>query len=99
MNLVCGGLHGLPLSLLLRISDQGDSEHARQETAQSFMLFAASLEQASLGHGSIVAVVVEILAIMATAIVVSILIISLFMPLIKLLNDLSVCVWTSGAWL
>jgi len=99
VNLVCGGLHGLPLSLLLRISDQGDSEHARQETAQSFMLFAASLEQASWGHGSIVAVVVEILAIMATAIVVSILVISLFMPLIKLLNDLSVCVWTSGAWL
>ena len=99
VNLVCGGLHGLPLSLLLRISDQGDSAHARQETAQSFMLFAASLEQASLGHGSIVAVVVEILAIMATAIVVSILVISLFMPLINLLNNLSVCVWTSGAWL
>ena len=99
VNLVCNGLHGLPLSLLLRISDQGDSEHARQETAQSFMLFASSLEQASWGHGAILAVGVEILAIMVTAVVVSLLVISLFMPLIKLLNDLSVCVWTSGAWL
>ncbi len=99
VNLVCTGLHGLPLSLLLRISDHGDSEHARQETAQSFMLFASSLEQASWGHGSILAVAVEILAIMVTAVVVSLLAISMFMPLIKLLNDLSVCVWTSGAWL
>ena len=87
------------MSLLLRISDTGDSEHARQETAQSFMLFASSLEQASWGHGAILAVVVEILAILVTAVVVSILVVSMFMPLIKLLNDLSVCVWTSGAWL
>ena len=99
VNLVCRGLHGLPLSLLLRISDTGNSEHARQETAQSFMLFASSLEQASWGHGAILAVVVEILAILVTAVVVSILVVSMFMPLIKLLNDLSVCVWTSGAWL
>lgn len=99
VNLVCSGLHGLPLSLLLRISDQGDSEDARQETAQSFMLFASSLEQASWGHGAILAVGVEILAIMVTAVVVGLLVISMFMPLIKLLNDLSVCVWTSGAWL
>ncbi|MBC7964330.1 MAG: hypothetical protein H7Z17_00270 [Fuerstia sp.] len=99
VNLVCSGLHGLPLSLLLRISDQTESEHARQETAQSFMLFASSLEQSSWGHGSILAVAVEILAVIVTAVVVAVLVISLFMPLIKLLNDLSVCVWMPGAWL
>ena len=99
VNLVCSGLHGLPLSLLLRISDQSQSEHARQETAQSFMLFASSLEQASWGHGSILAVGFEILAILVTAVVVALLVISMFLPLIKLLNDLSVCVWTTGAWL
>ncbi len=97
VNLVCSGLHGLPLSLLLRISDQGDSEHARQETAQSFMLFASSLEQASWGHGAILAVACEILAIVVTAVVVSLLVVSMFMPLIKLLNDLAICVWISGA--
>ena len=99
VNLVCSGLHGLPLSLLLRISDQTESEHARQETAQSFMLFASSLEQASWGHGSILAVAFEILAVIVTVVVVSVLVISLFMPLIKLLNDLAVCVWMPGAWL
>ncbi len=99
VNLVCSGLHGLPLSLLLRISDQTESEHARQETAQSFILFASSLEQASWGHGSILAVAFEILAVIVTVVVVSVLVISLFMPLIKLLNDLAVCVWMPGAWL
>jgi type II secretory pathway component PulF len=99
VNLVCSGLHGLPLSLLLRISDQTESEHARQETAQSFMLFASSLEQSSWGYGSILAVAVEVAAIVVTGVVVALLVISMFMPLIKLLNALSVCVWTSGAWL
>lgn len=99
VNLVCTGLHGLPLSLLLRV--QGDSvpENARQETAQSFMMFASSLEEASWGHGSILAVAAEIIAINVTAFFVGIFVISMFMPLIKLLNDLSVCVWTWGAWL
>ncbi|MDA1230515.1 MAG: hypothetical protein O2856_07060, partial [Planctomycetota bacterium] len=55
-NLVCAGLHGLPLSLLLRVHDREVTEEARQETAQSFTMFATSLEQASWGHGSILAV-------------------------------------------
>ena len=104
VNLVCTGLHGLPLSLLLRV--QGDSvpENARQETAQSFMMFASSLEEASWGHGSILAVAAEISAIVITAFLTGIFVISMFMPLIKLLNDLSVCVLPSyvcswGAWL
>ena len=104
VNLVCAGLHGLPLSLLLRV--QGDSvpENARQETAQSFMMFASSLEEASWGHGSILAVAAEISAIVITAFFTGIFVISMFMPLIKLLNDLSVCVWpidvcSWGAWL
>jgi len=99
VNLVCTGLHGLPLSLLLRV--QGDSvpENARQETAQSFMMFASSLEEASWGHGSILVVAAEIIAIVITAFLTGIFVFSMFMPLIKLLNDLSVCVWTWGAWL
>ena len=99
VNLVCAGLHGLPLSLLLRVSDRNESEDARQETAQSFLMFASSLEQASWGHGSILAVGVEMLAMSVTGVVTVIFVISMFMPLIKLLNDLSVCLWTWGAWL
>ena len=87
------------LSLLLRVSDRNESEDARQETAQSFLMFASSLEQASWGHGSILAVGIEMLAMSVTGVVTVIFVISMFMPLIKLLNDLSVCLWTWGAWL
>ena len=99
VNLVCAGLHGLPLSLLLRV--QGDSvpENARQETAQSFMMFASSLEEASWGHGSILAVAAEIMAIVITGFFTAFFVISMFMPLIRGLNSLAVCVWTWGTWL
>ncbi len=98
-NLVCSGLHGLPLSLLLRINDQNASEESRQETAQSYMMFASSLEQASFGHGSILAIGMEMLAIGVTGFVMLVFVVSMFLPLIKLLNDLSVCIWSAGAWL
>lgn len=104
VNLVCTGLHGLPLSLLLRVQGDAVPENARQETAQSFMMFASSLEEASWGHGSILAVAAEIIAISITGFCVGIFVVSMFRPLIRLLNDLSVCVWPSyvgswGAWL
>ena len=99
INLVCKGLHGLPLSLLLRVREQNESEQARQETAQSYMMFASSLEQASWGHGSILATGIEILAIGIAGLVIFVFVISMFLPLIKLLNDLAVCCWTTGAWL
>ena len=104
VNLVCTGLHGLPLSLLLRVQGDAVPENARQETAQSFMMFASSLEEASWGHGSILAVAAEVSAIVITGFLTGIFVISMFMPLLRLLNDLSVCVWPSyvcswGAWL
>jgi len=104
VNLVCTGLHGLPLSLLLRVQGDAVPENARQETAQSFMMFASSLEEASWGHGSILAVAAEVSAVVITGFLTGIFVISMFMPLIRLLNDLSVCVWPSyvgswGAWL
>ena len=98
-NLVCSGLHGLPLSLLLRVNDSNASEATRQETAQSYMMFASSLEQASFGHGSILAIGVELLAVGVTGVAVLVFVVSMFLPLIKLLNDLSVCFWPTGAWL
>lgn len=99
VNLSCNGLHGLPLSLLLRISDRDSSEAARQETGQSFLMFASSLEEASWGHGSILAVILEFVAIATTAVLVGLFVISMFLPLIKLLNDLSVCIWMIGVGL
>jgi type II secretory pathway component PulF len=98
-NLICSGLHGLPLSLLLRVNDQEESEAARQETAQSFMMFASSLEQASFGQGSILAIGIEMLAIWVTGVVMFVFVVSMFLPLVRLLNDLAACFWARGAWL
>jgi len=99
VNLVCSGLHGLPLSLLLRVSDRNESEQGRQETAQSFMMFASSLEQASFGQGSILAIGIEMLAIAITGVVMLVFVVSMYFPLIRLINDLAVCLWPAGAWL
>lgn len=98
VNLVCSGLHGLPLSLLMRVSDRNESEQGRQETAQSFMMFASSLEQASWSHGSILAIGIEMLAIGITGVVMFVFVVSMYFPLIRLLNDLAVCLWPAGAW-
>ena len=99
VNLVCSGLHGLPLSLLLRVSDRNESEQGRQETAQSFMMFASSLEQASFGQGSILAIGIEMLAIAITGVVMLVFVVSMYFPLIRLINDLAVGLWPAGAWL
>jgi len=96
-DLVSKGLHGLPLSLLLQVREQNESEQARQETAQSYMMFASSLEQASWGHGSILATGIEMVAIGISGFVIFVFVISMFLPLIKLLNNLAVYCWTTGA--
>ena len=86
-------LSGLPLSLLYRVSANEDSEAARQETAQAFQNYATALEQASAGNGSSIAIIVEFLIVISSGCVVGLMVLSLFMPLIKLLNDLSMIVW------
>ena len=86
-------LSGLPLSLLFRVSAEKDTEAIRQETAQAFQSYAAALEQASFGNGAFIALIVEIFVITSAGLMVGMMVISLFMPLIKLLNDLSIVVW------
>jgi type II secretory pathway component PulF len=85
-------LSGLPLSLLLRVSDS-DSEAARQQTSHAFQSYAAALEQASEGNGSFLAVLFELFIVLTSGTFVAIIVLACFLPLIKLLNDLSVGVW------
>lgn len=86
-------LSGLPLSLLFRVSGSKNSEAARQETAQAFQSYASALEQAASGNGSFIAVLFQMLVVVSGGLVVGFMVISLFMPLIKLLNDLSLIAW------
>jgi type II secretory pathway component PulF len=85
-------LSGLPLSLLLRASE-GDSEAGRQQTAQAFQSYAVALEQASDGNGSLIAVLFELFIVLMSGMFVAFVVLSCFLPLIKLLNNLSLCVW------
>ena len=85
-------LSGLPLSLLLRASE-GDSEAGRQQTAQAFQSYAVALEQASDGNGSFIAVLFELFIVLMSGMFVAFVVLSCFLPLIKLLNNLSLCVW------
>ena len=86
-------LSGLPLSLLFRVSGSKNSEAARQETAQAFQSYASALEQAASGNGSFIAVLFQMLIVISAGLLVGFMVISLFLPLIKLLNDLSLIVW------
>lgn len=86
-------LSGLPLSLLFRFASGKDSEAARQETAQAFQSYASALENASFGNGSFIAIIFEFFIVLTAGFVVGSVVIALFMPLIKLLNNLAIVVW------
>jgi type II secretory pathway component PulF len=82
-------LSGLPLSLLFRVSEGHTSEPARQETAQAFLSYASALEQASSGNGSFLALVFEMFTVIVAGFLVGFVVLSLFLPLIRLLNALA----------
>jgi type IV pilus assembly protein PilC len=86
-------LSGLPLSMLFRVSGSKNSEAARQETAQAFQSYASALEQAASGNGSFIAVMFQMLVVISAGLIVGFMVIALFLPLIKLLNDLAMIVW------
>ncbi len=86
-------LSGLPLSLLFRVSGSKNSEAARQETSQAFQSYASALEQAASGNGAFIAVLFQMLIVVSSGLIVGFMVISLFLPLIRLLNDLSMIVW------
>ncbi|MFO0979211.1 MAG: hypothetical protein U0996_22575 [Planctomycetaceae bacterium] len=89
-------LAGLPLSLTIRLTDSRCTEETRQETAQVFSGVAAALEAACSGQGAFIGLFIEMFVISFSGMLLGLIVISLFMPLIKLLNDLSII---TGWWL
>lgn len=89
-------LAGLPLSLTIRLTDSRCTEETRQETSQVFSGVAAALEAACSGQGAFIGLFVEMFVISFSGMLLGLIVISLFMPLIKLLNDLSII---TGWWL
>lgn len=98
-------LSGLPIALLAirspksaaayPISGQDDAPTDGSTTvddaalAQNFSTMAQMLEQACQGHGMLLGVILQTTIAIAASLMTGLLIISLFMPLIKLLNDLA----------
>ena len=83
-------LSGLPLGLLFRPLNAGVQNRQHQQSAEAFATYATSLEQASSGQAAMLAVIVEVLCVVAAAFLIGLFVMAMFMPLIKLLNDLAV---------
>lgn len=84
-------LSGLPLSMLFQVSESSQPDSKRQQASQSFSLYADALERAASGNGVIFGLIVEMFVVTFSATLVGFVVISFFMPLIQLLNDLAVC--------
>lgn len=82
-------LSGLPLALLFRSREARLQERHREQSAQAFESYAVLLEQAASGNAAILGIVVELLTIISASLIVGLFVVALFMPLIKLLNDLA----------
>ena len=84
-------LGALPISLLLTDPSNPCQEHhdRPQSVAQSLTSFAVMLESASSGHGRLIGLFLQFLVIASAGIMTALIVVALFLPLIKLLNDLA----------
>jgi len=83
-----GRLSGVPLALLQRLDGQADLAE-RQLANQAFQNYATALEDAASGNGKLFVFFVEVASILVAAFAVGLLLISLLLPLIRLLFALA----------
>ena len=82
-------LSGLPLSMLF-VADSGQNEIERRSAlSATFLNLSEMLEAATLGQGRLLSVIVQFFVILFTGCAVAFGVLAMFLPLIKLLNDLS----------
>lgn len=84
-------LSALPIALLAQ-DDAGDDDFSRKRSAgiaQSLSSFANMLEHASVGHGRLLGLVLQAAVILFGGFMVGMIVIALFLPLLKLINDLA----------
>ena len=83
------GLSALPISMLFASARNVSQEERRNTTSNAFQSLAMMLDALTAGQGRLLAIVAQFVVIIFTAFAVGIGVIALFLPLIKLLNDLS----------
>lgn len=82
-------LSGLPISMLFVEDSQQTGEDRRAIVAETFRSLAEMLDSATLGQGRLFALILQFCTIVFTGIAIAFGVIAMFLPLIKLLNDLS----------
>lgn len=82
-------LSGLPLSMLYVGNTETEHKERRTAIADTFQSLAEMLDAATVGQGRLLSVLIQFLTILFTAFIVAFGVLAMFLPLIKLLNDLS----------
>ncbi len=82
-------LSGLPISMLAT-GDGGQHDDERKAAiADTFQSLSEMMDSASVGHGRLLAVFLQFFTVLLSGLLVFIGVVAMFLPLIKLLNDLS----------
>lgn len=82
-------LSGLPMSMLFASPSGAAGEHRRAVVADTFSGLADMLDAATVGQGRLFAMVVQFSTVTVIGLTVAFSVVALFLPLIKLLQDLS----------
>lgn len=80
-------LSGLPMSMLL--TPTAETEHRRAAISDSFQDLSEMLDAATVGQGRLLAMIIQLATLVVTGIVITVAVFALYLPLIKLLSDLT----------
>lgn len=82
-------LSGLPIAMLSTTSGESHTPERKAAIADTFQSLSEMMDAASVGHGRLLAVFLQFFTILTAGTFVVFAVVAMFLPLIKLLNDLS----------
>ncbi|HIE99604.1 MAG TPA: hypothetical protein EYG03_03685 [Planctomycetes bacterium] len=82
-------LSGLPLSLLFATDDGTSADQRRTAVADTFQSLSEMLDSATIGQGRLLSILIQMSTVFLAGIIIGFGVLAMFLPLIKLLNDLS----------
>ena len=82
-------LSGLPISMLFTASDTSSFQERKSAIAETFQSLSEMLDAATVGQGRLLAILIQIITVSFIGMLVVVCVLGMFLPLIKLLNDLS----------
>ena len=82
-------LSGLPIAMLSNTDGEPHTAERKAAIAETFQSLSEMMDTASVGHGRLLAVFLQFLTVLLTGIIVAFGVLAMFLPMIKLLNDLS----------